>query len=97
MAPDTGEVAGRELDGVSGICPVLAAAYGFKAGPRLGSRVKTGRQNEAGSKFDGLRDLKCDFLGLQLWHRHSAFDDETLARTSGGLIEWAPYRQAAAA
>ena len=75
----------------------MAAAYGFKAGPRLGSRVKTGRQNEAGSKFDGLRDLKCDFLGLHLWHRHSAFDDETLARTSGGLIEWAPYRQAAAA
>src|SRR5262249_24458260 len=43
---------------------------------------RTRRQNEARLKFDSSRDVKCDFLGLHLWHRHCPLDNE-----------WGTYRE----
>src|SRR5262249_7528889 len=41
-------------------------------------------------KFDGSRYLKCDFLGLHLWHRHCPLDNEWGTYREGNLLARSP-------
>src|SRR5262249_49355608 len=69
---------GRQLDLELGRCSVSAAAY--KVGVRFGPGIKTGRQNEASSKFDGSRCFQHDNRSLHLLHSTLSYRLETSTR-----------------
>jgi hypothetical protein len=71
-------LAGRQLDLELGSCSVSAAAY--KVGIRFGPGIKTGRQNEASSKFDGSRCFQHDNRSLHLLHSTLSYRLETSTR-----------------
>src|SRR5262249_58130053 len=69
---------GRQLDLELGRCSVSAAAY--KVGVRFGPGIKSGRQNEASSKFDGSRCFQHDNRRLHLMHSTLTYRLETSTR-----------------
>src|SRR5262249_13397902 len=73
-----GELVGRQLDLELGRCSVSAAAY--KVGVRFGPGIKSGRQNEASSKFDGSRCFQHDNRSLHLLHSTLSYRLETSTR-----------------